>query len=235
MDSTVRSSMDPRDTPAPVPPPVPSGARAARKREAILEAARRVFLREGFAAGVDLLASEAGVSKVTIYNHFGSKENLFRAVIGRTLDDALTDAESVIQARLAESEDVRADLLEACRTWVAGLTTPDVMALRHLIAGERRRFPGLGSTWQENGPARQHAALAAALGRLDERGLLRVPDMDLAVLQLSGLVLSPHLVYGVYGTELSPELTDRLIRVGVDVFLRYYGTGEDPSARPREN
>ncbi|WP_432068282.1 TetR/AcrR family transcriptional regulator [Streptomyces sp. C10-9-1] len=225
MDSTAPGNPAAEDARAPQPP-VPSGARAARKRQAILQAARRVFLREGFAAGVDLLASEAGVSKVTIYNHFGSKESLFHAVIGQTLDDALSEAESVIQARLAESDDVRADLLEACRTWVAGLIAPDVMALRHLIAGERRRFPELGATWQDRGPGRQHAALAAALGRLDKRGLLRIPDMELAVLQLSGLVLSPHLVYGTYGTEMPPELTDRLIRGGVDVFLHYYGTEE---------
>ncbi len=211
--------------PAAAPAGAPTGARAARKRQAILAAARTVFLREGFGAGVDQLAAEAGVSKVTVYNHFGSKENLFNAVIGQTLDEALEVAQSVIQARLAESDDVRADLVEACRTWVAGLTTPDVLALRNVIAGERHRFPELGRTWQEEGPGRQHAALAAALGRLDERGLLRIPDMELAVLQLSGLVLSPHLVYGVYGTHLGEELGERLIQGGVDMFLNQYGTG----------
>lgn len=66
-----------------------------------------------------------------------------------------------------------------------------MLALRNVIAGERHRFPELGATWQEEGPGRQHAALATALGRLDDRGLLRIPDMELAVLQLSGLVLSP--------------------------------------------
>ncbi|MEV4190677.1 TetR/AcrR family transcriptional regulator [Streptomyces toxytricini] len=210
---------------AATPAGAPTGARAARKRQAILAAARTVFLREGFGAGVDQLAAEAGVSKVTVYNHFGSKENLFNAVIGQTLDEALEVAQSVIQARLAESDDVRADLVEACRTWVAGLTTPDVLALRNVIAGERHRFPELGRTWQEEGPGRQHAALAAALGRLDERGLLRIPDMELAVLQLSGLVLSPHLVYGVYGTHLGEDLAERLIEGGVDMFLNQYGTG----------
>ncbi|WP_406387197.1 TetR/AcrR family transcriptional regulator [Streptomyces sp. NBC_00211] len=205
---------------------VPTGARAARKREAILEAARTVFLREGFGAGVDQLAAEAGVSKVTIYNHFGSKENLFNAVIGQTLDEALEVAQSVIQAKLAESDDVRTDLLEACRTWVAGLTTPEVLALRNVIAGERHRFPELGTTWQEEGPGRQHAALATALGRLDDRGLLCIPDMELAVLQLSGLVLSPHLVYGVYGTALDEDLAERLVQGGVDMFLHQYAVSE---------
>ncbi|PZT74850.1 MULTISPECIES: TetR/AcrR family transcriptional regulator [unclassified Streptomyces] len=202
---------------------VPSGPRAARKREAILDAARRVFPQEGFTVGMDLIAAEAGVSKVTVYNHFGSKENLLNAVIEQTLDEALAGTKSLIQAQLPESGDVRTDLLAACRTWVEGLSAPNVLALRDLITGERHRFPELGRTWQEHGPERQHAALAEALGRLDERGLLRIADMELAVLQLSGLVLSPHLVYRSYGTELPPALVERILEGGVDVFLGHYG------------
>src|ERR1700761_6150082 len=56
---------------------IPSGDRADRKRQAIVSAARKAFVRDGFEAGMDLIAAEAGVSKVTVYNHFGSKEALF--------------------------------------------------------------------------------------------------------------------------------------------------------------
>ncbi|WP_419994059.1 TetR/AcrR family transcriptional regulator [Streptomyces boninensis] len=204
------------------PSVVPSGQRAARKREAILDAARRVFLREGFSAGVDLLAAEAGVSKVTVYNHFGSKERLFMAVIGQTLDQALGESQEVIHERLAEAEDIRAALVETCRTWVHGLTTPEVLALRDLIAAERRRFPELGLTWLERGPTRQHAAIAAALDRLVARGRLDIPDTALAALQLAGLVLHPHLVLSQYGGGVDPRLVEQLIQGGVDLFLRSY-------------
>lgn len=48
------------------------GGRGARKR--ILEAAARLFYREGInATGVERLASEAQVSKRTLYQHFPSK------------------------------------------------------------------------------------------------------------------------------------------------------------------
>jgi AcrR family transcriptional regulator len=50
----------------------------------ILEAARRCFYREGITAtGVDRLAEEAGVSKRTIYKHFGSKEGVVTAYLRR--------------------------------------------------------------------------------------------------------------------------------------------------------
>jgi TetR/AcrR family transcriptional repressor of mexJK operon len=48
------------------------------KREAIKKAAERLFKCEGFCkTSMDQIAEEAGVSKQTIYSHFGSKECLF--------------------------------------------------------------------------------------------------------------------------------------------------------------
>ncbi|TGB14694.1 TetR/AcrR family transcriptional regulator, partial [Streptomyces palmae] len=59
----------------------PHGPQPA-KRQAILDAAVTVFLREGYQrAGVDVIAAAAGVSKQTVYNHFGDKERLFLAAV----------------------------------------------------------------------------------------------------------------------------------------------------------
>jgi AcrR family transcriptional regulator len=49
-----------------------------------LEAATGVFRSEGFrAVGVDRLMAEAGVSRMTLYNNFGSKDDLIVAVLRR--------------------------------------------------------------------------------------------------------------------------------------------------------
>ncbi|MDV9189945.1 TetR/AcrR family transcriptional regulator, partial [Streptomyces sp. SR27] len=77
---------------SPATPSGPSGPRAARKRQAVLRAARDLFLREGFGVGMDAIAAEAGVSKVTVYNHFGSKEALFTAVVTGAVDEPLSGA-----------------------------------------------------------------------------------------------------------------------------------------------
>src|SRR3982750_1591337 len=48
----------------------------------ILEAARKHFNEHGLErANVDAIAADAGVSKMTVYNNFGSKEGLFQAVV----------------------------------------------------------------------------------------------------------------------------------------------------------
>ena len=54
------------------------------KREAILVAARDAFFEHGYgAAAIEQIAAAAGVSKVTIYNHFSDKQGLFTAAIER--------------------------------------------------------------------------------------------------------------------------------------------------------
>lgn len=58
------------------------GERAARTREAILDAAAEVFDRNGYpGAGLAEILDTAGVTKGALYFHFASKEELARAII----------------------------------------------------------------------------------------------------------------------------------------------------------
>ena len=54
----------------------------SKKRAVILDGAIDVFISMGYElASMDKIAETAGVSKRTVYNHFGSKENLFQAIV----------------------------------------------------------------------------------------------------------------------------------------------------------
>ena len=60
----------------------------SRKRTAILDAASQAFTRDGYDnASMDRIAELAGASKRTVYNHFPSKEELFRAVLERFMGE----------------------------------------------------------------------------------------------------------------------------------------------------
>jgi AcrR family transcriptional regulator len=201
----------------------PSGPRAELKRQAIVRAARELFLREGFGVGMDAIAAAAGVSKVTVYNHFGSKEALFSAVITSALDEPLGGASADALAALADARDLRAALVEAARGWVRAVrANEDVAALRRLVAAEQHRFPELGRAWESHGPEGHHPAVAGALRTLADQGRLVVPDLETAVIQLYALLVFPHLVFGTYGTQVDDDLTDRLVVSGVDMFLAHY-------------
>jgi AcrR family transcriptional regulator len=71
-----------------------------RKHDAILDAARTVFSREGYAASsVDDVAAQAGIGKGTVYLYFKSKEELYIAALARDIrvfaDKAREEMESV--------------------------------------------------------------------------------------------------------------------------------------------
>jgi TetR/AcrR family transcriptional regulator of autoinduction and epiphytic fitness len=64
----------------------------SKKRATILDGAIDVFISMGYElASMDKIAETAGVSKRTVYNHFGSKENLFQAIV----DDFLSKRQSL--------------------------------------------------------------------------------------------------------------------------------------------
>lgn len=55
-------------------------------QDRILDAAESLFFQEGITTtGVDRVAAAAGVAIVTLYKHFGSKDNLLREVLSRRL------------------------------------------------------------------------------------------------------------------------------------------------------
>ncbi|MFF4419916.1 TetR/AcrR family transcriptional regulator [Streptomyces sp. NPDC001549] len=203
-------------------PRVPTGDRAARKRLAIVRAARTAFVRDGFKVGMDTIAAEAGVSKVTVYNHFGNKDALFLAVIGDALEEALGAAVEGTAARLQDIDDLRTALVWTAEAWVKGMIRPDVMALRHLVVNETIRFPELGLAWKRSGPDRVRPALLDTFERLIAEGRLDMPDVEVAIIQFYSLVLYPHLIHSAYGVGLPQETTAALSETGVDMFLTYY-------------
>ena len=54
----------------------------ARRKEHLIETAVRLFERDGYhATGIDRILAEAGVAKMTLYNHFRSKDELILAAL----------------------------------------------------------------------------------------------------------------------------------------------------------
>ena len=72
-----------------------SGSRSGgvvETRRRILEAAARVFARDGFrGATTREIAREAGVNEVTLFRHFRSRNDLLRDVLCRPLEEVLVD------------------------------------------------------------------------------------------------------------------------------------------------
>ncbi|SEH60038.1 DNA-binding transcriptional regulator, AcrR family [Mycolicibacterium rutilum] len=201
--------------------------RSARKRATILEAGRTLFLRSGYqGTSMDQVAAMAEVSKQTVYKHFGDKQELLRAIV----DDAVAGTVAPIVGRiaaLADTDDLEPDLTALGSDYLRAVLQPPVVQLRRLIVAEANRLPELARQYHQQAPARTLAAWAEALGKLHDRGLLRVPDPDVAADQLAFLIvgrwIDQALFYG--GPDVLADLdVERTVRAAVSVFLAAYRT-----------
>lgn len=67
-------------------------------RDDLLDAAGRLFYRDGITAtGVDAVVRAAGVTKPTLYAHFGSKSDLVAAVLRRRFDERRAELEAWLE------------------------------------------------------------------------------------------------------------------------------------------
>jgi TetR/AcrR family transcriptional repressor of mexJK operon len=200
--------------------------RSARKRRAILDAARALFLRNGYAGtSMDDVAARAAVSKQTVYKHFVDKERLFTAII--TGDIAATEqlTQSLVDA-LPDTQNLEHDLREFARRHIVEVMQPHLVRMRRILIGEADRFPDLAAAWYERGPERAHATFAGWFTALAERGLLRVPDPLLAAEHFNWLVLSIPMNRAMFSGDDEPFDRDRLeyyADEAVRVFLAAYG------------
>jgi TetR/AcrR family transcriptional regulator, mexJK operon transcriptional repressor len=206
----------------------PVVGRSARKRQAILYAARDLFLQRGYAgASMDELAALAEVSKVTIYKHFSDKHTLFVAVVTDAIDDAKAGSQNLVD-QLGTSTDIEMDLRDFARQHVELVTQPHLVQMRRMIIAEANRFPDLARAWHRIGPERGHAILASQIDKLVARGQLQVADSLLAAQLLNYLILSVPLNEAMFTSRDKPysrRYLNRYADEAVRVFLAAYGTG----------
>jgi TetR/AcrR family transcriptional repressor of mexJK operon len=76
-----------------------------RKHEAIARSALTLFASDGYErTTVDAIAAEAGVSKRTVYSHYGDKENLFLSVVRDTYERMLARIGEIVDRTVWEPD-----------------------------------------------------------------------------------------------------------------------------------
>ncbi|MGI8459073.1 MAG: TetR/AcrR family transcriptional regulator [Propionibacteriaceae bacterium] len=200
-----------------------------RKHAAILAAAEEIFLRDAYlAANMDELSTLAGVSKQTVYKHFGSKEALFVELVSSMTTIA---GDAVHRDEIPDPPDVAAlgDFLQAyADRQLAIVLTPRLLKLRRLVIGEVGRFPDLARVLWERGPERAMSSLAMRFERLARAGMLRVDDPRVAAEHFNWLAMSgPLNAAMLLGDEVVPDAAGlrRHCAEAVRIFLAAYGTG----------
>lgn len=203
----------------------PASAADAQVREALLSAARNLFLRYGFrSVSSRQVAAAAGVNPAMIHYYFDGKEGLYRAM----LESAIAPIVSRLQAMLGEPRSADVDGLVrtymqvlAANPWIPGLIvrevlTPDGSFRQAFVRDFAGRFAPM---------------LRNIIGREIERGRLRGDlDPSLTVVSILGLALFPFIslpvTTRVLGIDASEAGIEELITHTVRVLLHGIARGE---------
>jgi AcrR family transcriptional regulator len=155
-------------------------AKAAARRDAILDAALDEFSARGFAATrLDDVAKRADVAKGTIYLHFKDKESLFQELIRSKMAPVVGTLEATFAADLP----LRMVTEKAIDVFVREVYGSHRKHLIRLIISEGPRFPALAEFYYREVLSRILKSVRGLLRRALERGeladdtLIRFPQL----------------------------------------------------------
>ena len=193
---------------------------------AILDAARSLFLERGYdGVNLDEVGRAAGVSRQTVYNQFGSKEAVLRAVVDRHWTAVKAEVAAVFSRISAESQP--ADMLRGFATSLLRFVSEtDQIAFTRLVIAESRRLPWLAQEFYEAGKSPLLVAFSNCLAEMTSMGVLQCPDPTLAAHQFFGLlqefIIWPQVMaIGPAASAMPPHQV--IVDEAVTMFVRRYG------------
>jgi len=199
------------------------------KRAQILQGAAAVFAQDGYeGASMSRIASEAAVSKGTLYNYFEGKADLFAAYVQQECTRNL----SRVFDRIDEADDPATTLRAIGRRIVRMMVSPTGVTIYRVVVSEAERFPELARVFYEAGPARAIGHMSRWLALQARRGRLNVADPEFAAEQFFalcqtrlGLRCRLHML-----NDPAPETIAAIVNAAVDMFLCAYAMEQRESA-----
>lgn len=196
--------------------------RSADKRNAILQAAKTVFLAEGFSnASVDKIVEVAAVSKKTVYHHFPDKLTLFNAVISLHWQTLTSKTETL---ELAEEKPIEKVLTEFAEALLSFLANKETCALFRILIAEANHFPNLARKLLTTGQPPFTQKLINYLDKQCKLNKLKIDDTTLAAYQFIGLfkeyLFWPKML-GFNNGDLNKN-SKQVVKSAVAIFLKSY-------------
>jgi TetR/AcrR family transcriptional repressor of mexJK operon len=201
--------------------PGPGRPKDLEKRAEILKAAGELFMLKGFAGTtMDDIAMAAGVSKLTVYNHFGTKEALFHDVIKAKCE---VHAGDDLFTRLP-ANNPEAELFTVGRAFMDLIFSDDAIAMHRVIIADGQANPELAMMFYKAAPEKLFERFAKYLERLELNHDLSFPEKIKAGKFFFGLFKGePHMrtILGIPPKPSKKEL-DAFAKDCVDFYLRAY-------------
>jgi TetR/AcrR family transcriptional regulator of autoinduction and epiphytic fitness len=206
----------------PQEPAITSGR--ADSRAAILKAARTLLLDRGYDdVSMDDIAVLAGVARQTVFNRFGSKDAVFRAMVSAHWE---TWGQGIRVPRVPPDAPVEDQLRAIALSIVAFQDSPEQIRFQRLVVSESRRLDWIGPAAFRSGKGPHMEALAQHLARLHEQGRLRCEKPMVAAWQFVALIQEflvwPKVMSIGDAAEMIPS-TEEVIDEAIRTFMARYG------------
>lgn len=192
------------------------------KHAAILDAARALFTEQPYdRVTMDAVAARAGASKVTVYAHFASKDQLFVEALARGCDTLFGQTVLELEAGLPLEQ----TLADFGIGFVRMIRTPDIAALHLVMVNEAQRHPELARTFYTLVVDRGTRLVADVIAAHAARGDILCNDPYLAARQFIAMSQGDY----VYRDELGlPPATDEELAEYAAASARLFVRGHRP-------
>ncbi|WP_304635610.1 TetR/AcrR family transcriptional regulator [Pseudoalteromonas sp.] len=190
-----------------------------RKRLDILNAAETLFFQQGFEqTSMDQVASLAGASKRTVYNHFENKGVLFQAILVFMFEKVCQEKAVIFDKQHPIAE----QLTQIAVQEVALLTSEEFLKIAKVAFMQMLQQPDLAKSLANNSMGCMQD-LVAFLEAASDAHVLHIDDAEFAakqfVYQLKSLIFYPLL----YGFERqNGDTEEKVISETVKMFLARY-------------
>jgi TetR/AcrR family transcriptional repressor of mexJK operon len=199
----------------------PGRPKDLEKRESILDAAQALFAERGLdGVPIEAIAARSGVSKVTVYGHFGDKAKIFESIVQRETD-RLT--QQLSHARHGDGP-LKERLISFGVALLDMLTQPCHLALDRSVSMESQRNPALGRRFFDAGPGRVLHLLTEILIDAQSQGQIALDSPDAAAKDLLALWLGFNAMERRFigGCTLDEESCRAHITRAVLLFMKAY-------------
>lgn len=204
----------------------PRRTRDESKHEAILKAATRLFLKNGYTnTSMDAIADAACVTKQTVYSHYKNKDTLFSHMLAMLSEKYAPPAALGTGA----NKPVEELLYEIGHAFLAMLTSYEGMATTRLVISEVQSHPKLAQRYYEDGTLRTISMLAQFLDTQNKRGKLAIADTESAASYFFAMLKGRYFLRMLLAVKPVPSVKEKEAHVKetVQVFMRVYG-GSNP-------
>ena len=191
------------------------------KRQQILTAAKKLFLKCGYhGSSMNQIAQEAGVTKLTVYNHFQDKANLFVCAIAATCEELISARPLNLQA----DSDFNKEFIHACDLALNIINLPEAIKLELLLLELAAEQNPLAQKFYNASHLRMNAVWENFFQQAINLGFIQAEELKTLTWLIVSLLLGVRHHEVLLGIRAIPTVAEKqqIILSSIELFMLKY-------------